>query len=153
MDGKSERYSTNLIMQTADRMKNERQKAMLQELHAACVACAKDFFGDKVNIKSLRLPIRSGNDREYEGYGDGTLFINPWSKQKPGIVDENKQDVTFPDDVYSGQVARVSVRPFAYDNAGNKGVALALNNVQVRTGCTGQRYGSRGCSRRFDCKR
>lgn len=132
MDGKSERYSSNLIMQAPAKMTSERQKAAIKELHEACVACAKEFFGEKVNMKNIRMPIRSGEDREYEGYGEGTVFINPWSKQKPGIIDQNKEDVDIPADVFPGQVARLSVRPFGYDTSGNKGVALALNNVQVR---------------------
>lgn len=127
MDGKGDaRYSTNLII-PAKQMKTAEFKA----LQDAIIECAKDFFGEKVDLKRLRLPIRKGSERDYEGYTDDSVFINPWSKQKPGVLDRDMNEILIPDDVYAGQVARLSVTPFGYDNSGNKGVSLSLNHVQI----------------------
>jgi hypothetical protein len=127
MDGKGDpRYGTNLIIPEAQ-MKTPAFKALQQ----AILDCAKEFFGDKVDLKRLRLPIRKGAERDYAGYDDTNVFIAPWSKQKPGVVDKDGNEILIPDDVWAGQVARLSVRPFGYDNSGNKGVGLALNHVQI----------------------
>ena len=127
MDGKGDpRYGTNLIIPAAQ-MKTPAYKALQQ----AIIDAAKDYFGDKVDLKRIRLPIRKGSERDYEGYDDDSVFIAPWSKQKPGVVDKDGNEILIPDDVFAGQVARLSVRPFGYDNSGNKGVALALNHVQI----------------------
>lgn len=127
MDGAGEpRYSTNLIIP-----KSKMNSPEYKRLSDAIRECAKDYFGDKVDFARIRLPIRKGSERDYEGYDDDAVFIAPWTKTKPGVIDENKNDILAPGDVYAGQVARLTVRPFGYDKGGNKGVGLALNNVQV----------------------
>jgi len=80
----------------------------------------------------LRSPFRDGAEKEgvYEGYKAGDIFINPWSKNKPGVVDINRQDLMDFDDVFAGWTCRANVRPFAYDTAGKRGVSLFLDNVQ-----------------------
>lgn len=82
--------------------------------------------------RDLRSPFRDGGEKEgqYEGYRKGDIFINPWTKDKPGVVDINRQDLLDLDDVYAGWTARANVRPFAYDRAGKRGVGLFLDNVQ-----------------------
>jgi hypothetical protein len=49
--------------------------------------------------------------------------------------------ITNPDEIYAGVKARASVRFYAYDTNGNRGVAVALGNVQ-KTG-EGQRLDGR----------
>lgn len=84
--------------------------------------------------KGLRGPkevIRDAADKSHlAGYADGWKFISLKSKNKPGIVDAMKADVTDPREVYAGRWARVSARAYAYDNV-LKGVGFALGNVQL----------------------
>jgi hypothetical protein len=127
MDGKGDpRYSTNLIIPP-----KQQETQAYKDLQEAIIACAEEKFGKDWRKKNLRMPIRKGSEREYEGYDDDTIFINPWTKNKPGVVDREGNPILVPGDVWPGQVARLSVRPFAYENSGNKGVALALNHVQI----------------------
>ena len=77
-------------------------------------------------------PVRDGAEKEgqYAGYRKGVLFINPWSKARPGVVDAQRNEIMDLTTVYAGMYARASVRPFAYDSGSNKGVGLLLEAVQ-----------------------
>lgn len=82
----------------------------------------------------LRLPFRE--DWEAKGYAEDSIFINPRTTSKPGIVmphagsDGKPVDLTDTDLVYAGCYVRASVTAFGYDNSGNLGVSFALNNLQ-----------------------
>lgn len=98
---------------------------------AAVEACEEKWGADKTKWpKNLRNPFRDQGEKEFEGYEAGATFITATSKQKPGLVDANVQDIIEEKDFYPGCFARASVRAFAYDQAGNRGVAFGLQNVQ-----------------------
>jgi hypothetical protein len=65
------------------------------------------------------------------GYNDGDMFVSAWTKQKPGLVNAQRSEILDPNDVWPGQLARATIKPFAYNVSGNKGVSFALNNVQI----------------------
>ena len=87
----------------------------------------------KAHVPSLRLPLRDG-DAEHEA-GDrgpeykGHFFLNASSKNKPGIVDANAKPLFDPDEFYSGCYGRADINFFPYNQAGNKGVGVGLNNL------------------------
>ena len=60
----------------------------------------------------------------------GMYFLNASSKQAPGIVDKQVQPVLDSAEVYSGCYGRASLNFFPFNQAGNKGIACGLNNVQ-----------------------
>lgn len=64
------------------------------------------------------------------GHEEGAIFIRFKSKQRPGVVDQNVQDIIEESQFYAGCYARASVNAYAYDQMGNKGVAFGLGNVQ-----------------------
>jgi len=99
-------------------------------LQKAVKGCIKEKWGDNPPSK-LRNPFRDASEKDYNGYEEGVIYISPWSKQKPGIVDGRLQDVLAQDDVFPGQLVRATIRPFAYDNSGNRGVSFGLQNVQI----------------------
>jgi len=103
--------------------------ADLKALKAAAAAAAKEKWGDKIP-KGIRDPFRDQGEKEYEGYEDGAIFINATSKLKPGLVDSQREDIISDEEFYAGCYARATINAFAYDTAGNKGVAFGLNNVQ-----------------------
>lgn len=90
--------------------------------------------------KKLRLPFRDQSEREKEGedgnaympvgYEAGAIFINLKSKQRPGIVDSNRQAIIDETEIYAGCYARATLNAYAYDYEGNVGIAFGLNNVQ-----------------------
>lgn len=94
----------------------------------------REKFGGKMDNeafrKSLKKPFRDQGEKAFEGYEEGALFANASSKQKPGLIDANRQDILEDQYFYPGCYARASVRVFAYDNSGNRGWSLGLQNVQ-----------------------
>lgn len=115
-----------------------------QDLRAAVAAAAADKFGavkaqDAAFMRSIRLPFRNASEKEYAGFDQFEVFISPWTpavdqggnkKKPPQVINLYGEDMV-PSDVFSGQLGRATVRAFAYDNSGNKGVAFMLEHVQV----------------------
>lgn len=99
-------------------------------LEDACVRVAQEKFGKDVKMSTVTMPFRDGNEKDYAGY-PGTMFISPWTKQKPGVVDKNVEPIIDPSEVYAGNVVIASVTPFAWTASGRKGVSLGLQHVQV----------------------
>jgi|SRR5215469_6324719 len=87
---------------------------------------------DKAFLSKIRMPFRKCSDKTYDGYDiPGGVYISPWTKTRPGIVDANRQEITVPGDVWAGQSARATVNCRAYAQQGNQGVHFLLNNVQI----------------------
>lgn len=88
---------------------------------------------DRAFLQGVRSPFRPTSEKQYKGYADcqGGVYINAWTKSRPGIVDARRNEILTPEDVWAGQGARFSVQPFWYNQAGNRGVSFALNNVQI----------------------
>lgn len=112
------------------------QTAAYQNLRAAVQEAAADKWGaakaqDANFMRSLRLPFRNAAEKDYAGFEKGTVFISPWSKNKPGIVDLKGHEIKVPGDVWAGQLARATVRAFGYEQSGNKGVSFGLEHVQI----------------------
>jgi len=95
------------------------------------VAAANEKFGAKLP-PNLRLPIRKAEEKaQYDGFTPGKVFISPWTKQRPGLVDNMRNEILLKEDIWPGQIARAWIRPFGYDTQGNKGVGLMLEHVQI----------------------
>ena len=76
------------------------------------------------------MPFRNAAEKDNTGYEEGVMYINPWTKNKPGVVDARLQDVLEPSQVYAGQVVRAHVAPFAYELR-EQGDGVSLNNIQI----------------------
>jgi hypothetical protein len=87
---------------------------------------------DKNFVSRLRSPFRKCEEKDYNGYDiPNGVYIAPWSKQRPGVVDRLRREITTPEDVWAGQLARAVVTPFAYSNSGNAGVSFGLQHLQI----------------------
>lgn len=132
VQGGEPRYSLNLIIDAQGQ-----KTAEFQALRRAVAQTIDTKWGDgksrdKAFVAKLRNPFLSTKDQEYQGYEDpDAVFIRPWSKNKPGLVDAMRNEITVPGDVWAGQLVRCSVNTFAYEQSGNRGVSFGLNNVQV----------------------
>lgn len=83
----------------------------------------------------LMLPFRDGAEKDYDGYGKDIIFVNTSSLQKPGLVDQNVQDIIEPSEFYGGCYARATVNAFAWTYMNKNGISFGLRNVQkVRDG-------------------
>lgn len=113
--------------------------ADLSVMKAAAEAAVEEKWGkDKTKWpQKLKSPFRDQGERADEetgnlpnGYEKGAVFINLKSKQRPGVVDAQVNDIINEADFYAGCWARATVSCYAYDQAGNKGVAFGLTNLQ-----------------------
>lgn len=115
--------------------------ADLKDLQAAALAAAETKWPGKSEAmfknQILRSPFR--RDAVAKGYPEGSVFVNARSEQQPQCVyrhaDETGKAAVIPQDklasdLYAGCQVRASLRAFAYDSNGNKGVSFALNNIQ-----------------------
>lgn len=131
-------YSTQILIPEG----SAAQKKAQQAVNAAIMACPL-ANGDKVKAGKLlknpqfKKPLRSAADEGRDGAEyDGMIFANAKTnakKGRPGIVLKSGTKLTdsdeIMDEIYSGCWAYVSVTAYYFDNSGNKGVALALNNI------------------------
>jgi hypothetical protein len=114
--------------------------AVLKAMKKAAQEVGEEKFGKKFMDLVLKgkanWPFGKNTDREdddgnrHPGFEDDDgLYVGFKTKDKPGVVDADAEPIMDKSEVYDGMLARVSCRPFAYDNE-SKGVAFALINVQ-----------------------
>lgn len=145
--GGEPRYSLVIVFDA-----NARETAEYMALAEAVKAVAREKWGDKVP-GNIRWPFRKNSEKQAEPFisMENGFFISPWTKQKPGLVDQNTNEIIMPDDVFAGQKVRATVRPFAYSASGNNGVSFGLQNVQVVVDPKAQRLdGRRAATADFD---
>jgi hypothetical protein len=130
-EGATPRFSCSILFN-----KEQQASAEYAALKAAVRAAIAEEWGDAkakdaAFLKTLRNPFRDAAEKEYEGYDPGMVFIAAWNNNKPGVVNLQTQPILDPADVWAGQLARLYVRPFAYQQSGNKGVSFSLQHVQI----------------------
>ena len=79
----------------------------------------------------LRSPFRDGNEKadKYDGFKD-TIAVTANSNYKPGLVNQNVEEIINQEDFYSGCYARATVNAYAYEKLGNRGVSFSVQNIQ-----------------------
>lgn len=114
-----------------------KSETAITQLINAAVEAAKlkgksEKWGGKIpaNVKS---PIRDGDiDREDDDSFAGCYFVNANAGQAPGVcILENGQIVEAlgTEDFYSGCYGAATLNLFPYENSGNKGIGVGVNNV------------------------
>jgi hypothetical protein len=114
----------------------------LDPLRAAIQEVAKAKWGPKAAgiLQTTKYPaLRDGDlkmveteegpkvDPVYKGH----FYMSLRTDRKPQVIDAAKQPVFTDEDVYSGCLMRCQVAVFPYEQSGNRGIGLGLNNVQV----------------------
>jgi Enterobacter phage Enc34, ssDNA-binding protein len=125
-EGQDPVYSCTLLFDPT-----QQKSPAYKALQDACIAAAKKKWGDNVNLKTIHMPFGDAGEKTYDGYHPGHTLIKPWSKNKPGVVDTNRQDILLPEEVWSGQLVRANVVAFAWEQPGKKGISFGLNHLQV----------------------
>lgn len=133
LNGKAEYSCVALFPKNAD----------ISKLKAAAQAAIEAKWGKEKHKwpTNMKSPFRDQGERAKvdevtgkkflpAGYEDGALFLTLKSDQKPGIVDSNVQEILDPSEIYAGCFCRATIRAYAYDAKGNKGVAFGLQNIQ-----------------------
>ena len=130
-EGQEPKYSIVLLFEPGLDLSKPAYGTLVSLKQAAMDAIVDKWGPDKVSWPTgLRLPFRKQGEKKYDGYTEGGIYMTSTSKQKPGLVDASNTDIIDEHEFYSGCYARATVRAFAYDKAGNRGVAFGLQNVQ-----------------------
>jgi hypothetical protein len=126
INGSDEKYSVSLIIPKTD-------KKTIAQIEAAIEAAkqeGKAKFGGKIPA-NLKLPLRDGDiDRSEDEAYKNSYFVNANSKERPGIVDNSVKPILDKSEFYSGCYGRASITFYAFNQNGNKGVAVGLQNLQ-----------------------
>ena len=129
INGGTEKYSATVMIPKSD-------KETLKKIKAA-VEAAKEYgksskWGGKIPV-NLDLPLHDGDaEKDLDIYPEfaGHYYLNAKSNTKPGIIDRQKNEILDSTEIYSGCYARADINFYPFDQAGNKGVACGLNNIQ-----------------------
>lgn len=125
------KYSVTLLIPKSD-------KGTLEKIKQA-IADARTAFCEKKGPNALpakpttTLYDGDGTRRNGEEFGEecrGHWVITVSSKNKPVIVDRDRQEILDPAQVYSGCYGRACINFFGYSSNGNKGISAGLNSVQ-----------------------
>jgi hypothetical protein len=107
----------------------EKWKALIAECNRVAVEKFKKPMSE-LDRAVYKLPFHRGEEKEYQGYGPGIVYVTMSAKNiKPTVVGRDLTTPLGPEDFYAGCYARASVTPFAFNNIG-KGIALGLNHLQ-----------------------
>lgn len=124
-EGQDPKYSiVMLFSKSMDKTELSKFAALKQLVDEA----TKEKWGDKIP-KNFRSPFRDGSEKDFPGY-ENVIFCSASSKQKPSVVNEDAEPIMEASDFYPGCYAQAYVTAFAYDMAGNRGVAFGLSTVQ-----------------------
>lgn len=129
--GGDPKYSVTLLIPKADTVTVQKIKEAMTE--------ARDNFCKRNGANALpqkfnhTLHDGDGLRDSGEPYGaecKGCYVITVSSKQKPVIVDNMRNPVTDPAEVYSGCYGRASINFYGYNSNGKKGVSAGLLAIQ-----------------------
>ncbi len=137
VDPKKLKYSVVMLFTPAEIEKDpkkyanpETQKELWDSMLASAKQCALDKWANKIP-QGLMSPFRNGTEKEqYDGYGEGVIFMNSKTEQRPGVVDANVVRIIDPEDLYAGCYAQADVNPYAWSYMGKNGISFGLKNVQ-----------------------
>jgi hypothetical protein len=123
-EGEDAKFSVVLLIPKKDTATVKAVKDAIQSVIDAEKAAK---FGGK--DKGLHNPLRDGDEDRDGPEFEGHYFLNAKSKKRPVVLDEDRNVVLNPSEVYSGCYARASVNFYGFAVPGSKGVAVALNSV------------------------
>lgn len=139
-DGQEPKYSVSIIISKRDTSTLNRINAAIEEAKVS----GKDKWGGKIPA-NLKLPLHDGDiERPDDPAYANSYYCSCTTKRKPGVVDRDLNPILDPDEVYSGCYGRVALNLYAFNNAGNRGIAVGLNHVQKLE--DGERLGGGGIS-------
>ena len=136
IQGSAPKYSISLLIPKSDTTTVEKIKAAIKAAYQEGASKLKGTGKSLPALETIKNPMRDGDlerpdDEAYKGH----WFINANAKNKPGIVDANREEIIDHSEVYSGVYGRASINFYAFNVQGNRGIACGLNNLQkIRDG-------------------
>ena len=126
-EGQDAKYSVCLLIP-------KKNTALVKELQDAINAAVQKGVSEKWGGKkpgNLKLPLRDGDQERADEFPEykGMYFLNASSNRKPGVVDADRNEIIDASELYSGCYGYASINFYPFNNNGNKGVAVGLNNI------------------------
>lgn len=130
-EGETPKYSITILIPKSD---VDTYNKIIAKMNNTLKEAVNTTFNGKMPTTANK-PLYDGDGLRPSGepFGEeckGHWVITASSLQKPQVVDEYINEILNPNEVYSGCYGRVSIRFFAYNKNGNKGVGCGLLNVQ-----------------------
>jgi len=121
------KYSTAILIPKHYKVELKKIEAAIQ----AAIEAGTAKFGDKwKKSPKFKLPLNDGDiDKPDDAVYAGNFYLNATCANKPQVVDRKKNEILDKEEIYSGMHGLVSVNFFPFDNSGNKGVGVGLNNL------------------------
>ena len=147
--GGEPKYGVTLLIPKSDTATLEKIKAAMAE--------ARENFVKKNGANALPVkPNHTMHDGDGlrdsgEPYGPeckGCYVITVSNKNKPVIVDNFRNEITDPSEVYSGCYGRAAINFYGYNRNGKKGISASLLSVQKLH--DGEPFGTAGSADDFD---
>lgn len=131
VNGGVEKYSVTLLIPKSD---NDTYQKIVAEINKTLQENVTDTFKG-VMPANLNLPLYDGDGIRPSGEPFGPECKGHWvvsakSNTAPEVVDANCNPIISKSEFYSGCYGRASIRFYAYNQNGNKGVGCGLGNVQ-----------------------
>ena len=137
INGSTPRYGCSVLIEKSDKKTIDAINAGIAAAYEADIAKLKGNSKIAPPLIALKTPIRDGDaERPGDEAYANRFFLNAHANSKPGIVQITQREpelilepITDPDEIYSGMKAKVSLSFFGYNNSGNKGIGVSINNV------------------------
>lgn len=130
-NGGDPKYSMTLLIPKTDIATKQAIDTAIQQTLQESISTV--FGGQMPAVPAVPIYDGDGVRPSGELFTDechGHWVLTASSKAKPEVVDANVQPILSSTAVYSGCYGRASIRFFAYNKAGRKGIGCGLGNVQ-----------------------
>lgn len=147
--GGEPKYSVTLLIPKSDARTLENIKAAIAEARERF--CARNGANALPAKPNTTLHDGDGTRENGDPYGPeckGCYVITVSSKQKPVIVDNFRNAITDPAEVYSGCYGRASINFYGYNASGKKGISAGLLSLQKLS--DGEPFGTVGSADDFN---
>ena len=131
VNGGVEKYSVTLLIPKSD---NDTYQKIVAEINKTLQENVADTFKGVMPVNP-NLPLYDGDGIRPSGEPFGPECKGHWvisakSNSAPEVVDANCNPTISKSEFYSGCYGRASIRFYAYNQNGNKGIGCGLGNVQ-----------------------
>lgn len=131
INGGTPKYSVCLLIPKTDTVTVEKIRKAIEAAYKEGEAKLKGNGKSVPPLAAIKTPLRDGDiekpdSEEYKGM----WFLNANNTTAPGIVDADRQPILQRSEVYSGVLGRASISFYSFNQAGNRGIACSLNNLQ-----------------------
>ena len=132
INGGTPKYSVSLIIPKSDTKTVTKLKAAIEAAYHEGESKLKGNGKTVPPLAAIKTPMRDGDvERPDDPAYANAYFINANSATAPGIVDADRNPVITRSEVYSGVYGRASIKLYAFNSSGDKGIACGWNSLQL----------------------